>query len=110
VDQTRAELAKLNRTKVASMVIGEALSAPTPDPDETWPCEAVRTVLENEQDDSLENHLLIARLNQRGVTGRAVFAGGDQERTYAATYREHAEKVRNRWPRAGALLEGIASS
>ena len=62
-----------------------------------------------EQDDSLENHLVIAQLNQRGVTGCAVFAGGDQERTQAGTYREHAEEVRSRWPRSGALLEAIAS-
>jgi hypothetical protein len=109
VDEARVELGNLDRAGVASMVIGEALAAPTADPDGTWPCEAVRVVLEHEQDESLENHLVIRHFNQRGVTGRSVYAGGDKERKLAEKYRGWASKVANRWPRAGAMLEGIAS-
>ncbi len=110
VDKAREELTKVSRAGVASLVIGDALAAPTTDPDGTWPCEAVRTVLENEQDNDLEDQLAVGRLNQRGVHGRDVYAGGDQERTLAANHREWAEKVRNRWPRVGALLERLANS
>jgi len=109
VDQARVELGMLDRSGVASMVIGEALAAPTADPDGTWPCEAVRVVLEHEQDVSLEEHLGVRRFNQRGATGRPVYAGGDMERKLAEKYRGWATEVTNRWPRAGALLEGIAS-
>ena len=110
VDDARVEITKVKRAKVASAVIGEALAAPVPDPDGTWPCEAVRAVLEQEQDDSLDKHLEIAVRNQRGATARAAFAGGGQERALASTYREHAAKVRDRWPRTGAILDKLASS
>jgi hypothetical protein len=49
-------------------------------------------------------------MNQRGVTMRGIFAGGRQERDEATTYRAHADKLRDRWPRTGALLEQIAAS
>jgi hypothetical protein len=108
VDQARLELAARRRTQVASMVIGEALAANTTDPDGTWPCLAVRAVLEHEQDGTLEDALVISRMNQRGVTGRGVYSGGAQERELAATYRGWSEAVRDRWPRTGAILEELA--
>lgn len=110
VDLSRVELTNRKRTRVASVVIGEALASPVTDEDGTWPCLAVRAVLEQEQDDDLEDGLVISRLNQRGVTGRSVYAGGDQERTLATTYREWSASVRNRWSRAGAVLESVAKS
>jgi hypothetical protein len=108
VDQAHAQLAARRRTRVASMVIGEALAAKTTDPDGTWPCLAVRAVLEHEHDGSLEDALVVSRMNQRGVTGRGVYSGGAQERELAATYRGWSEAVRDRWPRTGAILEKLA--
>lgn len=110
IDQARVELGKLDRAGVASGVIGETLAAPTVDPDGTWPCEAVRVVLEREQDGSLEDHLAIRRFNQGGAASRSIYAGGGKERKLAEGYRVGAAKVTHRWPRAGALLEGIAST
>lgn len=109
VDQARVELEKVGRAGVASMVIGEALAAPVTDADGTWPSEAVRAVLEHELDDNLENHLAIRRFNQRGVAGKHIYSGGNQERTIAEQYHDWAGKVSGRWPRAGALLEGLAT-
>jgi hypothetical protein len=111
VDQVRALLTEANRAQIASAVIGEALAAPVVDDgDGIWPCQAVRNVIEKQQSDDLETGLLINRLNQRGVHGRAIYAGGQQERTLADKYLEDAEKVRNRWPRTGKLLEDLAKS
>jgi hypothetical protein len=110
VTTVRDELTRLDRSYIASHVIGEALASPTTDPDGTWPCEAVRTVLESEQDSDLEDLLVVGRLNQRGISSRTVYAGGDQERALSTTYTEWANKVRNRWPRAGALLERLAEA
>lgn len=109
VDQARIELAKVGRTGVDSMVIGEALAAPVTDPDGTWPSEPVRAVLEHEQDDALEDHLAIRRFNQGGATGRPIYAGGDKERNVAKQYHDWAQRVSGRWPRTGALLEGLAN-
>lgn len=108
VDAARAELVARNRSGVASHVIGEALGAPTTDEDGTWPCLAVRAVLEHEQDEDLESGLYLARVNHRGVTSRGVYSGGTQERDLAAQYRAWSEVVRDRWTRAGALLEALA--
>lgn len=111
VDQVRALLTEANRAQIASTVIGEALAATVVDDgDGIWPCQAVRNVIEKEQREDLETGLIINRRNQRGVHGRAIYAGGQQERTIADKYLKDAEKVRNRWPRTGKLLEDLAKS
>ena len=110
VQQAREALAQRNRAGIASLVIGSALAGRTTDEDGTWPCLAVRTVLEKEQDDRLEDQLVIARLNQRGVTSRGVYDGGKQERQLAGRYSKAADDVRHQWPRAGKILDQIASS
>lgn len=108
VAAARAALAARHRDHVASVVIGEALSGPITDADGVWPSEPVRAVLEREQDRRLEDGLAIGRLNQRGVTVRSPYSGGDQERLLARQYREWADKVRDDWPRAGAVLDDLA--
>lgn len=108
VDGARAELAVRNRSGIASHVIGQVLGAPTTDADGTWPCLAVRAVLEHEHDEDLESGVYLARVNQRGVTSRGVYSGGAQERDLAALYRAWSETVRDRWTRAGTLLEALA--
>jgi hypothetical protein len=108
--KAREQLAERNRAGIASLAIGEALACTTTDPDGTWPCEAVREVLEREQDDTLEHQLAITRTNQRGVTVRAVYDGGAQERTLATKYRGWADHIRDQWPRTGRTLDQIAAS
>ncbi|MET9019218.1 hypothetical protein ABZV93_04470 [Actinopolymorpha sp. NPDC004070] len=108
VTKAREALAVRRRAGVASMAIGEALAGTATDEDGTWPCLAVREVLEREQDDDLELHLSIARQNQRGVTVRGPYDGGTQERELAGMYRSWADAVRDRWPRSGKLLDEIA--
>ena len=90
------------------MVIGEALAGTATDEDGTWPCLAVRKVLQLEQDADLERHLLVSRRNQRGVTVRSPYEGGTQERRLAKKYRGWADAVRDQWPRSGKLLDEIA--
>jgi hypothetical protein len=53
---------------------------------------------------------VIARRNQRGFTTRGAYAGGGQERDLAKEFREWSEAVRDRWPRAGTVLETLAQS
>jgi hypothetical protein len=110
VKQVREELAKRNRAGIASLAIGEALAARTTDEDGTWPCLAVRTVLEREQDDDLEDQLAITRLNQRGATVRGMYEGGKKEWKLAAKYRKAADELRDEWPRTGKVLDRIISS
>lgn len=108
VHSARAAITDGGRGQVASVVIGEALSGPATDPDGTWPARAVRDVLEELHDTRVEQGLAIGKFNQRGVTVRGPYDGGTQERALAATFREVAGRVRDDWPRTGALLDSLA--
>jgi hypothetical protein len=108
VTQARAALAARDRAGAASLALAGALSGPATDTDGTWPCLPVRETLEREQDAVLEQELAIARFNQRGVTSRSPYSGGDQERELVAQYRRWADAVRDRWPRSGAVLDDLA--
>lgn len=110
VSAARVALAELHRSDAGAEAIGRALSGPVFDVDGTWPCEAVRAVLQHENDARIEAGLFIGRMNSRGVTSRGVYSGGAQERTLAGQYREWADRVRDLWPRAGAVLDDLASS
>lgn len=110
VDAARTELANRQRAKIASQVIGQAIASTSTDADGTWPSEPVRDLLDHENDPDLERALVIARRNQRGFTTRGVYSGGGQERDLAKKFREWNERVRDRWPRAGLVLETLAQS
>lgn len=110
VTRARAELALRNRTRSGIRQIGEALAGPVYDPDGTWPCLAVRAVLDHENDPEIESGLWSGRMNSRGVTTRDPYSGGTQERDLASTYRTWADRVRDGSPRAGVLLDAIADS
>lgn len=110
VSAARLALAELHRSHAGAEGIGRALSGPVFDADGTWPCEAVRAVLQHENDARIEAGLFTGRMNSRGVTSRGLYSGGAQERTLAGQYGEWADRVRDLWPRAGAVLDDLASS
>lgn len=62
------------------------------------------------RDTDLDEHLAVARMNQHGVTTRDAYDGGAQERALADQYSAAADRVRGRWPRSGALLDGLSRS
>ncbi|WP_328468870.1 hypothetical protein OHA21_00265 [Actinoplanes sp. NBC_00393] len=110
VESVREKLTASGRARVLPRVLGNALSGAVTDADGTWPSEPVRDVLEIVRDTDLDEHLAVARINQRGVTGRGVYDGGAQERVLADRYSAAADRVRGRWPRSGALLDGLSRS
>ncbi len=108
VESVREKLTACGRARVLPQVLGYALSGTATDDDGTWPSESVRDVLEILGDTDLDQRLAVAKLNQRGVTGRGVYDGGAQERGLAGQYSAAADRVRGRWPRSGALLDGLS--
>jgi hypothetical protein len=58
--------------------------------------------------DNIDQGLIIARINMRGVYMKDLYEGGTQERTLASQYRCWAEISRLQWPRMGWVLEMIA--
>ncbi|RAO32695.1 hypothetical protein ONO23_03113 [Micromonospora noduli] len=109
-ESVREMLTASDRAQVLPIVLGDALSGAVADEDGTWPSEPVRDVLEILGDADLDEHLAIARMNQRGVTTRGLYDGGTQERALADQYSAAADRVRDRWPRSGALLDGLSRS
>ncbi|NMO57775.1 hypothetical protein HH310_42265, partial [Actinoplanes sp. TBRC 11911] len=108
VETAREMLTASGRARVLPIVLGDALSGVTADEDGTWPSEPIRYVLEVLCDPDLDENLLFARMNQRGITTRDVYDGGTQERALADKYSAAADRVRGRWPRSGALLDGLS--
>ncbi|WP_420439786.1 hypothetical protein [Candidatus Poriferisodalis sp.] len=108
IDGVRAGLTDIDRRSVGDCMIGTALAASPPDPDGTWPAEAVRGLLERLDSDEVDDSLLIAVYNQRGVTSRSLTDGGAQERELAASYWEKGRRFRE-WPRTKAVFDKLAS-
>lgn len=88
--------------------IGEVLAASPAGADGIWPAEPVRELLEVIGSPSMQNGLHIGVMNDRGVTTRGVYDGGEQERVLASRYREWASLAKINWPRTARILQNIS--
>ena len=61
------------------------------------------------QSEELENGLQVERFNMRGVHGKQIFEGGEQERALADENARWAN-IAAAWPRTSALLRAIANT
>jgi hypothetical protein len=110
VKMARKLLAESGRGEIGDSKIGEILSAAVREPDQPWPPEPVRDIIEMTRSKILEQGLEIGVYNRRGVTVRMPHDGGGQERALADRYRRDADALRFDWPRTAACLERIAST
>ena len=90
--------------------IGEVLAWAPDDTDGGWPCLAVRELLEALQNENVEQGFVTATLNKRGVTSRGLEEGGAQEVGLGVTFQAAADRFRDQWPRAAAILRQLAES
>ncbi|WP_063899997.1 hypothetical protein [Burkholderia ubonensis] len=98
----------MDRVDVTDGRIGHLLAhAPASLADGAWPHEAVRYAIESIASDKLENGLVIERFNMRGVYGKAIGEGGDQERALAKQAGDWAGAMPD-CPRTAAMLMRIA--
>jgi hypothetical protein len=70
----------------------------------------VRDLLEVVDSEQIRDGLRTQIINSLGVTSRGVLDGGDQERSRAAVYRDHADALADRWPLTAALLRDAAET
>jgi transcriptional regulator with XRE-family HTH domain len=110
VKRARKLLAESGRGEVGDSKIGEILSAAQRVPDQPWPPEQVRDLIELVRSRALERGFEIGVYNRRGVTVRMPHDGGGQERALAERYHRDAEALRYDWPRAAACLDRIAAT
>jgi hypothetical protein len=87
--------------------IGRVLAHAPSDSDGGWPDRAVRVQIERLTSSELEKGIRTERFNMRGVHGRQLYEGGDQERELAKFYSNSAARAVT-YPRTYALLEAIA--
>lgn len=106
----RSLLAERQRVEIGDEQIGQALASAPADADGSWPCEPVRALLEELQNDRIDRGLEIRVLNNRGVTSRSLEEGGQQEWKLAEGYRSRAEQFVTRWPRTAAIFRRLAES
>lgn len=110
VRDARLALSDLGRAAIGDEQIGQVLASSPHGSDGVWPAEEVRDIVENLVNTRIDTGLHIGRTNQRGVTSRGVFDGGDQERALEQEYRDMAARISTRWPRTARVLRGIADS
>lgn len=104
----RAKCATLGRTQSGDSAIGKLLSRAPADADGTWPCLAVRNIIETIPGDDCMDSFRTGVFNNRGVTTRGAHDGGLQERDLAKKYQGWGDACQIRWPRVAATLRGIA--
>ncbi len=97
------------RIEVCDVQIGEMLSRnQLMDEDGSWPCRAIRNIIESVATDSIRSGLSCGISNSRGVVCRG--EGGTQERDLAAKYLALADKIRFDSSVTAEVLDGIAKS
>jgi hypothetical protein len=108
IAQARDLAQEADRAVIADQQIGQILAyAPADAEDNAWPARPVRDVIEEFASDEIERGIAISRFNMRGVSRKAMYEGGGQERAYAAQHRTWAETSVS-WPRTCAMLRRIA--
>lgn len=108
LDQALPAVTNAGRVKIGHQMIGQMLSASPQDPDGTWPCGAVREVVEELESADLEKRFRVGVYNSRGVVTKDPSAGGAAERALAEQYDGFAVAVRTAHPRMARLLRAIA--
>jgi hypothetical protein len=99
---------KADREVTADQQIGQMLAyAPADAEDKAWPPRQVRDVIEDCASDEIEKGISISRFNMRGVSHKAMYEGGGQERAFASQYKTWAEVCVSS-PRTCAMLRRIA--
>lgn len=108
--KVRSLAAELDRATVADIHIGQLLAhAPSDPKDGAWPHRIIRDVLEELDAPEIEQGIRTEQFNKRGVSRKAAFEGGDQERALASQARSWAAAC-SAWPRTRKLLEAVADS
>ena len=110
VSEARRLCAERGRAEIGDNFIGHLLAKSPDGEDGLWPCTPVRELLEllGAGAQRIGNGFVIGKHNLRGVTSRAAFAGGDQERELVDKYQRQASSMDSKWPHTAALLRRIA--
>lgn len=99
---------KADRVVICDQKIGEVLYFLPDDEDGNWPHRCLRQLLEDIDSKEIETGLDLAQFNSRGVTSRAMYEGGIQERELVTMWSDRADKLSTTWPKASAFCSRVA--
>lgn len=108
IKQARLFARDAGRDEVADDRIGNMLSASPVGADGNWPAEAVRDALDLFRSNRMITGFITGTINRRGVTTRALQAGGTLEREEAAKYRAWAKAITYEHPHTAKALDHLA--
>jgi hypothetical protein len=108
VRDARLALADADRADIGDEQIGQILAASPPGSDGVWPAEPVRAIIETVGSPSIETGMHVGAINDRGVTTRGAYDGGEQERVLANRYQRWAQQIADEWPRTSRILRRLA--
>lgn len=108
VEDVRRRCEALGRLDACDHEIGKLLASCPAAPDGSWPCIAVRNIMESIPGDIALDSFHSGIFNGRGTTSRGLHDGGEQERQLAKEYHGFADACQMRWPRVSATLRRLA--
>jgi hypothetical protein len=104
----RSHCSESGHIEVCDSRIGEILARSPDEFDGSWPCTAVRNVLEEVSSDEMLRGFKDAIFNQRGVVSKSLTEGGLQERELSASFLKDADSCIIGWPRVSAVLRKLS--
>ena len=110
VNEARRLCQEQDRGVIGEEQIGQILANAPVGEDGAWPCEPVRDLLDALGSQHVGQGFTTGKFNLRGVTGRGVFEGGEQERSLADGYRADAARISSLWPFTASLLRRLAET
>ena len=108
VNEARRLCRERARGEIGEEQIGQLLANAPVGSDGVWPCEPVRDLLDRIGSPHIGQGFTTGKFNLRGVTGRGIFEGGEQERSLADRYRADAARITSLWPFTAQLLRKLA--
>lgn len=110
VTEAREALSNAGRGAIGDQMIGQMLSGSPSDADGTWPCKAVRAIIEEVKSEDIGAGFTLGVYNGRGVVTRSIREGGAQEHALADQYDGYAAAVAQSAPRTAALLRSLVDT
>ena len=108
VNEVRRLCLERDREIIGDQQIGQILANAPVGSDGAWPCEAVRDLLDRVGSQQIGRGFTTGKFNLRGVTGRGIFEGGEQECSLSDVYRTDAARIAPSWPFTAQLLRRLA--
>jgi len=106
----REKCSQTGHSDICDVTIGELLAHAPTEKDGTWPCIAVREIIEEVGNDKLLSGFSVGIVNKRGATWRSHNEGGQQERALAHKYDAWAIACATEWPRTATVLRNTAKN